>query len=665
MISLIRKDLIWLMCFLIVGCTPLIFIFPLGLCLGVFAGIRDEITKTEEYLRCRSLTPLKIFTVRVIACLSVIILWFAWIFIFDISPEMTCDYHPVWGHIVSITWIFCTYTIGYFTASLRLPWLKRILIGYLTLVATSFIVSETVNFCTFVPFNDLPDNYHWNIISYLLPSLVFICVFIQAAYQNYKSIPDSDRPWRENGFTWVASWLVVFTIISSGIIFTTFQRVSQKKLNAAYPFIGEITQNKLALCKGFDKSNEILIAVNEKHEIVRSHKVGVRVSDRRFIRFEVSELWRHYYERPYLMGFEGGIKKIKNYCHSLGYYIWKTDNLGNDKENEKRTLLLYDPRDRLVFKNDRYSFGLRDNPQLKTSIIKIGKGLKNKPFYPHTRLVSPGIGESWSHSEAPILFETGANELWTCNLDKDEGSFKRLFLPEGDSYKSIEKISTYRFGFTHKDKLYFSYCVGGENRIYAMAHRAYLIKGVKGEYLWNGLAFMEEYEDDIVPDERAPYHYGPIFDIKDRDPIRPIIEAKDKDGNLLFSHQYEPHTTNERFQTACILSVGIIKAPALQVLSFLSPANTTKLWRWDIRDIRLFGFKRLWVIFINLLFAGALAFYAKRRLDKIGAKRSRCISWAIFILLGGLAVFGLYLLIETKRAYRKSAACKQSALLIQ
>jgi len=98
--TLIRKDLDWLLIFLIVGTfIPLVivaersfvsvWIRPLygmawecyicwctaGLVMGVFAGIREELSRTEEYLRHRPVSPTRIFVVKTLACLVVISAW--------------------------------------------------------------------------------------------------------------------------------------------------------------------------------------------------------------------------------------------------------------------------------------------------------------------------------------------------------------------------------------------------------------------------------------------------------------------------------------------------------------------------------------------------------------------------------------------------------------
>ena len=122
--------------------------------------------------------------------------------------------------------------------------------------------------------------------------------------------------------------------------------------------------------------------------------------------------------------------------------------------------------------------------------------------------------------------------------------------------------------------------------------------------------------------------------------------------------QEDPHyhyvSWRDKTNAMVVYLASFVRVPVLQLQSFLRGAPRASFIGATFTDPLLTGHKRFWLLVVNLLLAGALAFLAARRLRRLGAPPVRGLCWGALICAGGVLPFLLYRLAETDRAWRKA-----------
>jgi len=679
MIPLIRKDKVWLIAFLLIGILapsirlsnisfkclwiyPLekenliseslyILLYLLGISFGVFAGIYDEIMRTEEFLRHRSVSLFKIFAVKTSSCLVVICLWIIAPFILSLLILTMFTSYASYAYssrfliyISAGVVAFSAFAVGYYSSSLRVTWPKRIVFGLLSLVAMTYLsYMITMGHEAFSDSSSLFTNVNaeHTIHAYLVLHLVFTFVLILGAYANYVSRMDKDRPWELKSFLFSGSLFVIFVIIVSSLILTLFQNSMITKLGLAYPYIGKINTGKLGLCIR-NKNKFVYEIVNKEHETVAVRKIGIPQTD------SIRELWRYrpanYYK---LRGWALG-RELREFTEPVILLTRKRSN------NNSCSHFYFNSEDRLVHKFTTHF--IAGNTY---SLIKIGKAPDNRPFSNQLKWLSKFIAFKKSEFEQIIFHETTNNELWTYSLNNDDDSFRRVNFPNGESYVNLFYVK-YENG---------EYVIQNDVNSSSKEKIECLIEGDNNYYFLRGKILVKA-DKEVAPyvkSNNTTNKYS--FKINNHDPISPLVEVVDFKGDVIFTHQYDPYLPVEKYYKWLTYIASMIRAPIFQVMSFIKERQVEpSLNEIIILDPLLSGSKRIWLLLVNLILSIAMVCLVIVSMKKRNASKKRYAVWAGFILIGGFAVYLLYFLIETKRAYRNIPEIinsKKSKLLIR
>ena len=121
---------------------------------------------------------------------------------------------------------------------------------------------------------------------------------------------------------------------------------------------------------------------------------------------------------------------------------------------------------------------------------------------------------------------------------------------------------------------------------------------------------------------------------------------------------YDLYTAREQLNAAVVYAAAMLRTPLLQVMSFATARSQFSFHRSEFTDPLLAGHKRFWLLALNLLVAGALAWLAMARLRRLCVGGGRRLLWGLAILVGGIPLFILYRCVETDRAWRLAPILK-------
>lgn len=650
--ALIRKDLDWLVIFFLLGmvfplalswetsfernwiygggntCEILHFIWSLsGFILGIFASLREEITRTEEFLRQRPVSPARILSAKIIGCMGVMGAWLLLTLIFLMLPGLWSDNAVIaaWSrisvYVLIGTPVFSGFAVGFFAGSLRLFWIKRVLIGatgFLSLLSLSQMFAGLAGL--------LGKEIVSPIYAYGSLHLVTASLLIWACYRNFQQIHDPDRPFSRRTLHVSGTTAVVIMTVFLGICLLLRQSGLHGKLLAEYPGVMEFEKNDIRLVKNTwtgGSQERTLLEVNERHEPIRTLPWPKEKSGR----YSPRGLWS--------LRSSASIEDVFNFRSPVRYFL---GDLSFAYSLDQGTYIS-NPR-------EGYFYFLRlSYPEypLEPSVRKLGKGREHRPFSRSARMhflcLKPGV---------VMVGDPSDGTVWYCDIRKEEPLFLSLSLPNGDSF-----IEWYYVDLDHVRDIVEE--LDFELPYYVNTY--FTAVGRKSAYLWNGSEFTEASAETKKYIETKQV---PAVQVKETDPIRIPIELKDDGGEVCFSHVYDLYTGKQKRLVAELCGYSFIRIPCLQWLSYLGTTTPRLTFKGSlIIDPLLASGKRFWLLAGNLAVAALLAFWAVRRLGRLGADRGRKIYWGILTVLGGLPVFIVYRLLETKRAYRVSEIVRE------
>jgi|GEM_PF-5592863 len=638
--ALLKKDANWLLFFLAFGTAiPLFVILGYGfravwvdpsmggisdlmivwwigpLALGAFGAIRDELTRTEEYLRHRPISRRKIFNVKVGACLALVVFWLAAPLAFQmLFPGLWDRNAPIaqwgrfWHYLGAGSIALSVFAAAFCAGSLRVGWIQRIVIG------------AALEFFLFVGFVQLAisldERWANSLGVYVALNVALTALFLVVAYGNHAQGRDPDRPMVGKTGWLTAVTLGVGLIFSATFVIAQIQEEFRMDVIHHYPWIVEDSEGAIRLIT-VDSEGQTYAECDAEHSVKGAfHFPEDDPGGRSLTQWwtyqpgwdEMREMGYHSWFGKFF-DFGGRWERIATFEHNKRCYLNSTKGLVH----------LYKTK----------------SPRMEgePAVVDLRKGPKAERF-------STDVERIWLEEtdHVAVLADLSDGTIWKCDLSEGEERFESAPLPGGDRYLGCK---TYELAQNR---------IVRNGQTYERVKRTYVI-GSKGAYVWNGTSF-ETAPDEIIAHSAA---LGERFFVVTRvDPIAPAVEFRGDGGEILFSHRYGLFTGAQKFRGALVYFMSLLRAPLLQIASFggVSQKPRATFLCATLIDPLLNGRNRLWLLGANLLVGVILALCAVKRLAQMGLSKGRRLFWALSILLGGVMVALLCAVLETRRAYR-------------
>ncbi len=641
--ALLKKDANWLLFFLTFGTAVPLCIFQeagfekvwinpdmrtfpdvmtvwwiSAIALGAFGAIRDELTRTDEYLRHRPVSRAKIFCVKVGACLALVAIWLAAPLIFQMLFPGLWDQNAsiarwgrFWTYLGAGTLAFSGFGAAFCAGSLRVGWIWRIVIG------------GALEFGLFVGITNLAvsfgDQWASALWLHVILHLGLTALFLVIAYGNYIQGRDPDR-----SLTGKTHWLTAIAV-GLGLMLTSGHSISltQDELRTSifgdYPWIVEMPDGEFRLVKT-SKNGQGYLECDADHQPTGPFQYPETSGTRNR---HCAQWW------PFRAGWDEIRQRFRPVWHR------KLFNFG-------------DSWDRVAFFGGHVTCYLNRSTgtvhlfrtsapgnEGGPSVVTVPKENSKEPF---SRDVEDFRIRGNHH--VAMIGDRSDGTIWRYHIREGKDRFERLPLPDNDRFREVVVLSSTEAQIVK------------DGQTYEAVNRTY-VKGERGVYSWNGTAF------ENAPEELKIEPAGvekPAFVVAQTDPIAPAVEYRDSDGKALFAHEYRLHDTHQKCKGFCVYALSVLRAPLFQVASFIQNPSIPRMTfcHADLVDPLISGQKRMWLPAANLLFALVLAVFTARRLARLGASRGRCLFWAAFVLVGGVMVAVLCFVLETRRAYRVS-----------
>ena len=298
MIALLRKDLRWLALFFAggVGLTSLavfsmgfdnIWIRPgpigvgelaffwwiLGALLGLFAAIRDEVFGTEEYLRHRPLSAGSIYRARIVGCLGVV---GGWIFLplllqaghaLLLNPDAPLARWDRLGFYGAAGTVAAgSFAAAFFAASIRLSWVRRVLLGGVTLALHAWMSMTLLTYLVLrspwlsedldAPFFDAFGSLGRTAAGFAATELLGTVILLGGARFFFRDLLDPDRPLRGSTLVLGGTPAGVMALLAPLFAVTVFQNALDDKITRAYPDLLRTAQDRYVTVRPVMRDSE-------------------------------------------------------------------------------------------------------------------------------------------------------------------------------------------------------------------------------------------------------------------------------------------------------------------------------------------------------------------------------------------------------------------------
>jgi len=647
MIALIRKDLAWLFGFLVFGVTTIAVVLPMnrffslwlypvkyflyeyfvalcicGASLGLVAAIKEELSRTEEFLLHRPVSPPQMFIAKTAACLCVMLAWIIIPFALSGLPALwrpegsSAQWGWFWEYAGVGACAFSAFAICYHAVSLRLPYIVRFII-----CIVSFIGWYT---CLYLVGLYQGENLSTSLPIYTALHLVCAAFLIYLAYLNFIQLYDQDQQIEGKKLLPCAAAVVLAVMMTSGVMFFHLQDNVHRILQYSYPNMVEIAPGKILYAK-WDKGK--LHEKTEKHD-----RLGV-IEPKSIEGFHVSSAapwpdhgvdWinnrynKSVHIKSALCCYDSSWEKITTSSNANGTICSINYNEGN-----------------VYLIKSVYGYSQETPFEIKTLV----NGEKNAHFSKEAICLGDNIG----FQNFVMILEPSDGSIWYLDLIEGKDCFKKIRLPDNDSVQGVEYVRD----LNHPVIIRAVDAPSGPRK-------ELRIRGKKGVYLWKDDGFIKA---ALELEQWGKYRKKSFTVNRQLDPINPYVEAVDLSGNVILSHQYGPFTGLEKIAAGLIYVCSAFRAPAFQVMSFLSGKDSGGISYFDDAiaiDPLLYSGKRAWLLLVNLAITALLIFLVAKRLLGFHASRTRTIMWSAAVLLGGLSAYIVFRLFETKRRYAVS-----------
>ncbi len=633
--ALLRKDLDWLLLFGLGGIIA--FTIALGQCyewwvvrrfdmgplfyvawwisaagFGLFAAIREDLSRTRHYLLHRPIPPTRILTVKLVGCIAVLVSWLVaplvlvwlWDAIFGYHASFL-SWHLIASYLAAGCVMFSFFALGLFVGTLPVAWWLRGLIGGcggITMLGVGMVLSGA----DFTSGLRSVYGIHDSMGSFVAWHLVAGAALVGGIYANAAGRDDPDTPW--TGRTRAISGSLAVGLVAIAAIWglAGLQDEWSRSLHRSYPDVRATAAGEVGLFVLAPDSEPRWRRVDGDHT-PGNPEAGAR------------EIWSSYALAGYgNFGFD--FPRFAPWNREVVHRDWG------------RSVVL-DGSDGLVYVLQRHSF------RTDASQRVIGKGPDRSPFSDTARPV-----DSWRQTSHAFIVEPDREALWYCDVSVADGHFDRISLPRDDRLVDVRSVRPDDDQRRIDDLVY---------RV--MSNRSDALVGENGVYHVAGEAIAAAPEWMVEQVEAAKSGGSdPQVSVTEVDIVAPAIRVTNASDEVLLSHAYAPRTPTEKLYAAMLFIDSALRPPITQVASTVAESDERPAFGANpLLDPLLASGRRLWLTALSIAVGLVSALLARRRLKLLGAATATTRWWFFACLLCGLPAMLLSMWIETRRRYRQ------------
>ncbi len=596
---------------------------------GLYAGLRDRLLGTREYLLHRPVRPEKVFWVRFLGCAivmaaAVTLSWLiAWFWPYDDENRAVWEFGRVGTVLTLSTSMWPMLAISMYAGTVAAPRVSALLLTGLIGVPVAYLSWRAM-----FPFGEAVTVSTW---FYIAVQAALAVAVLAMSVMNFVRGQDVDRDVAPRLKSITMALAAIGAVLLSSIGISELQREGYKGLLWGYPRIHELDDGRFVGVTTFwNGQRSVAQIVGEDHE-----PTGELLDHRR--------VKRKWFDR------RGGTR-------------WPDVERQLEPEHERYGPAVGGTRRVLPF-HGRNDYDHRAYFRLPEGDVVV-YGLSRRHFFggvgewrpPWTRTIRRPDQRAFSRRArfdawdgSLLALDPADSSLWSVTLGRNAGDFAALKLPDGDRPQRLLRLNRIVDPKTHRSREYMA------------------VYGEKETYVWEDGRFV------LAPERLRRLRGDPsVVRAKNQTrmarrveegPLSFTLAAIGEDGATLFETRLEPRTAREKYHSALVHVATILRAPVLAVASL--GMETPGIWPFD--PFLTYG-GRLWLVALNLGYAALLVWFARRRLKRYGANRFTKTLWTVLIGLGGVAVFILFRLVERKRAHAPVPVVAQEGarpLLIQ
>ncbi len=563
-----------------------------GLVLGIFAGVRDEVTGTSEYLFHRPLSQARIHAARIVNCAIVLFAWFLvppiahWVieFLFgDLAsfgmPSFVLDHWTINAVMVSAC------AVGLFASTIPTrSILVRVLAagtGILVMLSSSLLLSGDAVTATG---------------PWLLVHAAITTVFLAGSFANVGKLADDDRPMARLSRV-AAGSIVALTVSGSSVLgIALLQEEHEFERRQAHPRIVQTPAGTIHLC------DQVRVPETFEREWLEVNEDHVRTGTKLPHASRVGRVWPG---------------------HKYGDFGLNTPRFRLDRRRRADNYQAAVDTDtglvHVAWSAARWSIPDR--------FEVVGRSQENERFSDDARILHT--------PDAPDLWIVDSGALWRLRSHGAPRFFQPVALPDGDRLREHQTVHLgdrdilHPLGFSDSSTVALIgdkgvYVIGDELRAAPKAIRSELVQ--------------------------PP---SLLLEAVDPDPITPTIAVVDADGEERFRHTFELQRFEETAHGVLTLFWSLLRPPAVQAVtgSFGDRGLATGFSSQPFLDPLVADRRRAWLTFCCIAVGLLCAFGTHRMLcrrDVDANARRFWIAWSIVLGPAGLLSAALF---ERRRAH--------------
>jgi hypothetical protein len=641
--ALWRKDLTWLASFAVVGVllhffvlmavgTLKTWVFPddkylwavpslLGMAaivLGVFGATHEDLRRTREYLLHRPVSFRQVFLARQAGCLVVLLVWIVvplslGLFIAKLvqSHGPVVDASRFWPYLLLDLCLLPAYAAGAVAGALTRRPAVAVIVG--AALCTAVMCIHALLIGAMAGSTVAPP------APFAAVEVALVGLLLAAAYRGERDGHDQDRPWAIRRLYLVAGPMVLLLGIISTVGLQICQTVlAEDILLGAYPGVKLRPDGRPAL---FDtrvvpgREGRWNAEVDAEHRVVASPTILLPGTP---------SIWHP--DKADSLTDSVPLREVKERRRRPSWLDLKEARLSCGIAGE----CMLSRRDGIFY---HVQYGTENRPPGNVFRHALGKTPDGAAFAPGSRF----LGHGWLGPEFVLVEPDGA--LWRYRVGGHASHFDRVALPNGDRF-----VRELRAPW-----------LDSKAPPPRSAPADIVVRGERGIYEWRDGAFAVPPPDHLplLEAERARSDLAMRMQprVTRHDALTLSIEIPEVDGHPGLRHTYRPRTLVERASALGIELASLIRAPAVQLWSAVSPESRHphRYEPMGLTDVLVASRPSLLVA--NLLLGLALAFLAWRRLGRLGAPAAERLFWTANVVALGLAAFICYRLLEPKRAW--------------
>ncbi|MCA9320930.1 MAG: hypothetical protein KDB53_09355 [Planctomycetes bacterium] len=642
MLRLLRRDIDWLITFslgaifaysalLFDARAETLFIIPdgrdyedlfvthvtVGLIVGLFIGLRDRLTGTEDYVRHRAVSSRRLFWSQALFALVAITLWYLlplmarrlW------GTEANSGLGPIsnyadlgaphWSALLShATALWSFFAVGVYAAQAPGGYVAKLVQG-----------SAAAGALLLLDYWMLGETEDYSPLLFASLQIAIAAMLLLSAQATLSEWNDRDRP----GTARAAGWNLALQSLAWGTLAVAGAAAgfdeAQDELQAEWPSLhhDEIGWALVRQLPRPDKSHaRELVPVGHDHEEIERPGSDFRLA-RTWIASALGQ--PHWSQRAAWADARRRGFGVSHGLVSLRTKRWAPVQSTNPREIRSVAFLVH------VFLDTRTGVVWRwsdDNHQCELIARPDGRVFTKETI---------ALGSNWDYPGGPALWDRSDGTLWIFDADPTP-SLARVSTPKDEEFSLAEVVTKIDPG--------------------GPPLRELNIKGRHGIY-----RLVDQTLERVEPDAFTDVSWTVDLQVDSRDPLNVDILVHDFEGATLFEHRWALRTSQEKRFAAAMMGTTLVRPPVSNLVSWLIPhrQDAQAPQNWNTIDPLLRGGQRLWLVGLAFLVTLSSSLMLTRRLRRLGASPTRRRSWFLAGLVAGPLMWIPAWIVERPRAY--------------